>query len=123
MTLLTILTCYDSLQLSVTLSALPQNISVRENLSLLVFDSPAAYYWADAHMDSTEMKICSKQVYLKNILHTILSTAVYQQSVVFIYTVSDAFVTPKFAPNIPAGVNYHKVSLQMVDKSVSIILN
>ncbi|KAF4522477.1 hypothetical protein B566_EDAN002562 [Ephemera danica] len=106
-----ILSCFDSTQFRITLHTLTKYLSSQKQVSLVVCDSPAAFYWPD-QLGTDRMT--TKHKYLYNMLSAIFS-GLSHHHVILVYTVSDIFISPTFKPPIRnADSKHHRVDLKML---------
>ena len=78
---LTLLNCYDSIQLQITLHSLQKILSSNTNINLILLDSLSAYYWQDVLLGGSK----KMDLYIKTYLETI-HKSVKDFNVTVIYT-------------------------------------
>ncbi|XP_059472818.1 DNA repair protein XRCC2-like [Neocloeon triangulifer] len=85
---LLILQCFNSTQLLASIHTLPQLIRSRPNkVSLVVIDSPAAYYQSDLLFEgNANTAKVSKDYYLATFLSPLLSSEIKQLNIVLVFT-------------------------------------
>lgn len=116
---LTILNCYDRVQLLVTFHSLGNILSSNTDISLIVLDSISAYYWQDVVISGKH----KMDFYLKKTLKT-LQTCVKDYKIVTIFT-KQAYFHSKigFASDSSSkqtiGSITHRVTLNRLESSES----